>query len=463
MNVARPQRAGAAALALGLPLLGACAGALSAALAFAVHPAATPVVVGFAALAAVSLARMEIGVAAALALLPLGYVVETAGPPWLAGSAWIGVLFALALGRWLGSRHPARAMPRLVWVLAVFVVVGFVGVATSDELEPALPFVRSLVVGLALTFVIATQIRTLAQVRTILLGFSLATLGIGAYAAYLYLGDFDTTSGFFTASGELARRVSAGFAQPNQLGGILVLLLPFSVAGALIHRGAAPLHLAAIVLGSYGVYVSFSRGALVALLAIPLVFARRRTLLLAAPVLVAAIVLATPDLVRERFATLTEQGSEIATRLDFWRVAVTVWSEAPILGAGVGSFPDAYATARIPGKEFLPATIFEPPPHAHNLALQTLAEQGLIGLVALVAVIAAAAAAALALRRAAVRWIRVVGTASLASLVALLVHNLVDVTLLEVTATLFWASLGLTIGLHQAASRARTGDPSMET
>ena len=154
---------------------------------------------------------------------------------------------------------------------------------------------------------------------------------------------------------------------------------------------------------------------------------------------------------RERFATLTESGSEVATRVEFWSTAVTIWSEHPIAGVGLGGFPTAYAEARVPGRGFLPGTISKPPPHAHNLFFQELATEGLIGLVSIVIVLGAAIALAVRLRRRADPLARPIGSAALASVVAFLVHNQFDVTLLEGTGIYFWATLGLLSGVAASA------------
>jgi O-antigen ligase len=91
----------------------------------------------------------------------------------------------------------------------------------------------------------------------------------------------------------------------------------------------------------------------------------------------------------------------------------------------------------------LPNTALQPPPHAHNLLLQSLSEQGIIGTLALLAVLAAAFRTALRLRRLEDPALSLLGSAGLASLTAFLVHNQFDVTPLEGTGIYFWALLGL--------------------
>jgi O-antigen ligase len=134
----------------------------------------------------------------------------------------------------------------------------------------------------------------------------------------------------------------------------------------------------------------------------------------------------------------------VGTRTDIWRAAVTIWEQHPVLGVGVGGFPLAYAETPIPGKLFLPNTVFQPPPHAHNLFLNILAEQGIIGFVVFLLVVLIALRACVRLRAGPDRFMRMLGTGLLAALLAFLVHNLFDVTLFDsVTGPYVFVLLGL--------------------
>jgi O-antigen ligase len=97
--------------------------------------------------------------------------------------------------------------------------------------------------------------------------------------------------------------------------------------------------------------------------------------------------------------------------------------------------------------------VLEPPPHAHNLFIQFFAEQGILGLLSLLAVMGVAVRMALQLRRHSERWMRVTGSAMLAALVAFLIHNMFDVTLVQETGIDFWAMLGLLSALTTISTR----------
>jgi O-antigen ligase len=272
---------------------------------------------------------------------------------------------------------------------------------------------------------------------------------VGGRAILEYRSGAGADVGFATSTGTVVGRATAGFPQPNQLGGFLVLMIPLTIGGAALFPRLRPALAVAALIAAAGVYASFSRAGLLALLTIPLVFLRRRAILLV-PVAAVALALLGPELLAERFATLTTSGSELATRQDYWRAAVTLWSDHPLTGIGLGGYPGGYAALPTPGRQFLPTTVLQPPPHAHNVFLNALAEEGVVGLGALVALFGTALVAAWRLAREHDPVRRTVGTTAVATLIAFIVHNIADVTLFETETALFlWVVLGLISGFSQ--------------
>jgi O-antigen ligase len=100
----------------------------------------------------------------------------------------------------------------------------------------------------------------------------------------------------------------------------------------------------------------------------------------------------------------------------------------------------------------------EPPPHAHNVFLNTLAEQGLIGLSAFLALLCALVWRTWRLMRDDDGPRRLAGMTVFAALVAFMLHNLVDVTLFQSeTGLFFWVLVGIISGL---STRRDTGGRS---
>ncbi|MGH2944175.1 MAG: O-antigen ligase family protein, partial [Solirubrobacteraceae bacterium] len=87
---------------------------------------------------------------------------------------------------------------------------------------------------------------------------------------------------------------------------------------------------------------------------------------------------------------VADGGSHLAsfgsTRYDFWRVALEVWREHPVLGLGQDNFVDAYARLR--------RSAFEEPRWVHSLPLRLLAHTGAVGAALFLAFLGAIAAAA---------------------------------------------------------------------
>ncbi len=390
-------------------------------------PWLVPAMIAAALSVAIAYRRPEIGIAIALVLIPMGTLGINPQLMTYAVQAFSVYLACIAFAGWRARGEQAGGMPRMAPLVLIYLAVALLSVTQSPELHSASRFMRSLLTGGLLFSAVIFTVRSRREIVWILAGAAAGGLIVGLHAIRDYSSG-EHAAGFITATGEVVGRASAGFSQPNQLGGFLVLLVPLAIAGALISpRWRIPFAIAAAAAAG-GVYASFSRGALVGLAVVPFFFLRGWRLWILGPLVVLVIVLAAPGLVRERFATLTSSGGEISTRVDIWRTAFDIWENHPVLGVGLGGFPLAYEQALVPDKEFLPSTIFQPPPHAHNIFLQLMAEQGILGLLAFVAILVAAVRGTIRLRHSSDRVARLLGSGLLAALAAFLVHNLFDVT-----------------------------------
>jgi len=430
-------------------------GALFSLTAFLIDPLALPIACAAGALALLTVKRPEVGIAAAFPLVMVGNLGITKELPWIPGLVWAVFLFVLAVLRDPRAESAFLRMPRLGLALCGYLAASLVGFVLASDTTTALPVMRSLVTGVLLFYAIASLVHERRQVGWVLMGIAASAVMVSGLAVYQYLTG-NVSVGFITDTGELVGRATAGFGSPNPLAGFLLILVPFTLAGALAYPRVRVPCLLGLVIALLGIYVSFSRGAVLALAFVPLVFLGTRRALVVAPLLLVVLAAAAPGLARERFGSLTAQGSEVATRADFWRTAENIWAAHPVLGVGLGGFPEAYATSRVPGKSYLPSSLFEPPPHAHNLFLNLLAEQGLLGLVAFLILAVAAARACSKLRRDGRAWLAALGSAGLALLVAGGLHNVFDMTLLEQPGIFFWALLGLISAATRIAGEGRT-------
>lgn len=187
-------------------------------------------------------------------------------------------------------------------------------------------------------------------------------------------------------------RASAPFGNPNSLAGLLVLLIPPSLALAL-RRGASAYERVffgwlALMLGA-GLALTLSRGGW---LALTLALAawpvrrgwdryRRRGLLIGAAVIVVMAgltwtVMSTSPFARQRAVTFWHDLGE-RSRPMMWRAAWANVAAQPWLGTGAGSYDVMFERHR-------PETEQKRPLWAHNDYLNTLSDYGAVGLLLLV-------------------------------------------------------------------------------
>ena len=385
---------------IALPLWGMLAAGLWALTAYAAGPGGAMVVVAVAGTAAVAVRRPEGLLALALVLAPIaGASFHVVGigqsqpvRPLIAVLIVASVVYALAVAR------PGPGAVRIGWhvpaALGAFATVAvgsaLQGVDPGSAVAPLGRLLEEAALLVAVLVVCRTRQAVLVVVAGALGGLLLAgaqgTLGGSLSADPLY--------GFAT-EGSVVTREQGSFAHPNKYGLFLSTLIPLAVslvASRSVRPSLRALAAAALGLGLPALILSYSRGALIGLVAgsfVWLLAVRPRVALgigLAAAVV--ALVVAPSDL-RARFDS-DSTGSDYAQRSVLWASAVDIYADHPVLGVGVGGFPSAYARRAAEGtaadRPLLNQGEGETLPfHAHNAFLTVLAEQGVLGLLALVA------------------------------------------------------------------------------
>lgn len=144
------------------------------------------------------------------------------------------------------------------------------------------------------------------------------------------------------------------------------------------------------------------------------------------------------------------------SRLSTTFVAALMFGDAPLLGQGLHTYGLLYRSylvdPRLP--QWLPPDSHFQVPWAHNLYVETLAEQGLVGFVALVVMLSTAATTARRIHRAAGNEARVLAAGATGALVSLCFAALLELTLIRlwVAVTLF-ALLGVLSQLSSTLPR----------
>lgn len=411
--------------------------------------------------AALVLARPVAGVAFVLALSPLTNLVVGAGGGAI--KPFQVALPAVTLGALAYSALIAhgvrgrREAPALGLAVVAFVVVA--AASSLQALDPAesLKKMGIVVTAAALYFTVLQVCRSRRDVLVVVAGALTGLLiagaqGIGQQA----LGRFSEAG--FVVDGSIVQRVQGSFGHPNQYGGFLALLIPLAVAAVVSSSFPGRLRLfATLALAAALPALTFSyvRGAIAALvlgsLAWLVVVRPRAALGAGLAVAIVAVTLA-PATLKERFSGDTGGGADVSLRQDLWGAAIDIYSERPLLGVGLNNFAEGYG--RLPPvprtatqRRLLHQTEVLVPPHAANLYLNVLAEQGVIGILALLALGAAAVGVAYRGSRSQDKILRALSLAVGSGLLVLAFHSMLEVTLLTEAALPLFALLAAVVAM----------------
>ena len=440
--------------ALDRGMLLALVAAAAAALAIALLPLSGAILLVLGAIVVlITLVRPQFGVLLIVPLIPFGSVRQIRVGVMNVGAT--EVLVALVLAAWL-MRSVARRELRVQWPpltlpLLVFIGVSLLSTLGTTSLQYSLKELLKWLEVLALYVVVANEMRgrwTAALVAIILGSGALAALQ-GIYQFLFRIGpeEFVLFGRFMRASGM--------FEQPNPYAGYLGLTLPLALGlvGAAIvpagrrlgarwlvwAAGCGLLMLAAMIMSwSRGAWLGLGAAVAVMVLAIAARSGRAALLGLVLVVLVAYLLLAggvalIPPSIVQRFADfvpyvgvmdvrgmeITDANFAVLERMAHWQSALSMWTDNPWLGVGIGNYEPVYPRYALPLWPY-------PLGHAHNYYLNIAAETGLLGLLAYLTLWGAALVYAWRAARGATGWYWGVALGVLGVLVHLAVHNLFD-------------------------------------
>jgi O-antigen ligase len=429
-------------------------------------PTVLPIVAAGLVAVTIGLWRLEYGLALLIVLTPFAENAPIAEPGnarlRVALVGWAMVLVLIQAVRSVLSGKKLEAPPVFVGAL-VFVGAALASVPLAAAGGAAAAKFVLLAGSVFIYLLIALFLDDWRSLKPIFAALLVVGLLVSGHALWQYATGELSRVGFISSTGAVEYRVASFFPHPNQLAGFVVLFVPLSVGlySVFESRLAKAACVLLPLLALPAAIVTYSRGVLVALVALVLVLARSRRAWPAIAAAAVLVVLLAPGAWQDRVADVGRlDRPEIATRLDFWDAAVSMFQAHPVLGVGLNSFDVAYVDLEQTGRSFLPGTGLAPPETAHSLYLNTLAEQGLVGIAALVLLTLGAGRMVLALRRAADPRIRGFGLGLLGAGIALLVSNLFDVTFVDPkTSMLAWTLLGVGAALQRidARDRATTG------
>src|SRR5450755_2881374 len=175
-------------------------------------------------------------------------------------------------------------------------------------------------------------------------------------------------------------RAAGTFLQPNEFAGYLLFLIPIGLAQAAASPALRRLGYLAAAIGVCGLALSVSRAAWVGmLLALPILLVRfgRRVVIAYAAVVVVVVSVGFVGL-----SNVAHDPSENASRIAVWRGAARMAERFALTGVGPLNFSRVYPSLKLPD-----AAVDEV--HAHDVPLNVLVENGILGLAAFIWIVIA--------------------------------------------------------------------------
>jgi O-antigen ligase len=452
-----------------LPL--ASASLLATAVAFGVLSAVQPLIalaaVGAGVIAYLTLSDLAIGFAILMFLSFLA-VLPTSGS--LSPAKGAGLLLALAwVARFASTRHGVRDFfadhPLLSWAMLALLGWAALTLIWAPHTGPALTDISQYFLTLLLIPIAYTAVHTRRDLKVVLAAIVLGAI-LAALVGLVQPPDAEVVEN---------ARATGTIGDPNEFAADLLVGLSLG-AGLAIARGSRTslrlLGLGAIPLCGLGIFLSVSRGGLVAMVVVFVVatFAAGRWRLAASLMLVTVAVGGVvyftqfaPLPARER--VLTTNGG--TGRTDLWHVGLRMVKTHPVGGIGAGNYvPVSPEFTLEPGLIRHTELIFtkEPKP-AHNTYLQVAAELGLPGLLLFLSVVGGCMACALRAARIAARR----GDVSLEGLSRSLFLAIVGLLaayffISQLHSKILWGLLALAPALLSVARHEDAGeDPSAES
>jgi len=324
-----------------------------------------------------------------LALVLFAPLAFGAVPPW----AFVVVQGTVALGlAFWTARCWLNGKPQLLWPPFCWIVLLFTALAVGRYLSADIEYVARLeiiqvLVFAGLFFLVVNNLYRQEYVHAASFALILVATAVSSYAIVQWL----THSNLIYHSPSLyPNRASGTYYSPNNMAGLLEMILPLAVAFMLAGRMNVVIRILlgyAIIVMLMGLSVTFSRGgwsgALVGLSAVFVILATHRkhrwralALLLVlslAVLLFGSQYLAKSEGFRMKFKDLeTVETSGVDIRLSLWKAAGKMWQDHLWWGVGPGLFDYRF-------REYRPEEVQGRPDRVHDEYLNLLTDWGIVG------------------------------------------------------------------------------------
>ncbi len=280
--------------------------------------------------------------------------------PGLVGVPLLSSVIVLAMASWLLSSVKTFAAPHF-WLLPLFLVAMMVSQVVNGWMGGAIEQIGIFGPSVALFFVLATALAAKPQrLRTVFALLVGCATVLAVHGIDQKLNGVGWTGVGMVEDGRI--RYVGIFKDPNDLGMLFVSVLPMAAylsAGGVLRR---LLWGSSVLLLLYGIYLTNSRGALLAVLVVGGGYLWYRRGLVTAGSL-ALVGLVAMRLLSARMQDLDADESSAAGRVDAWYEGLHMFMSKPLFGVGAGNFTDYNNLT------------------AHNSFVLVLAETGLFGFI----------------------------------------------------------------------------------
>ena len=336
----------------------------------------------------------------------------------------------------VASQDKTAPLPRLFVPVAMFLIATGISILASADLSRSLTLSVSLLPATFIFYLIGEHFDVIRHIRVLYASYSLVGLVISSMLLWTV---FRSPEG--TPSAWISGLSSPALVVPNDVI-FLAIVSPLSLSLFLCaaHRPVKILAGVSILCSVLVIILLQSRGALLAvLLSMGVAAGLMRPRMALGWGLTMLVLLSVVDGTLG-FPLLNKFRNLLDPRLSLWLAAWAMFADAPVLGYGphtYGIFYQHYLTGL-----HLPTWLTAEPPNttwAHNLYLEVLAEQGLLGLMALGVLLLAALRRAWRLRQAAHGETRAYAVGALAGLIGMCCAAVYELSLLRlwVVVTLF--------------------------
>jgi len=393
--------------------------------------------------------RRPLSVALLIVLLPVYQIrYEAFGIPFTLLEVFILLLTLVWLAQTLMKQEKIH-IPYL-WAVIAFVLAGTIATAVSVDIRAGLGLWKAYILEPVFVYVVYVHtIRTTADRRRIQWALITLLSSIGLVALMQSAGWIHIPEPY---ASEIPQRATSVYPFPTAIGKITDQLIAFSLAFVVffwsslrhgMHRRLLGFSVAT-ALGIAGLFVSVNRGALVGVAAAFFLFAllsKRRALTISLFALCGIALLFVPVVQSQLQRVFTRNDTSADVHVVMWQGTWRLITHHPVTGAGLGGFPVLY-------NEYRDASHVELFPNPDSLYLTLWSEMGIYGIAAFVWIFFLWVRGSIRAIRCGsygdVQWL--VGAATLAALIAFLVHGIVDTPYFKNDlAVLFWVLFAIVV------------------